>query len=88
MGAIFFILALSATGSWCEHETSKIVISKSAYLICYEFNLFFNFSKRSQMLADLLDEYPILLLAAEAGVALLILLFIVFWTMQGRKKDE
>jgi hypothetical protein len=40
------------------------------------------------MLADLLDEYPMLLLAAEAGVALLILVFIVVWTMLGRKKDE
>ncbi|WP_281259279.1 hypothetical protein [Polynucleobacter rarus] len=40
------------------------------------------------MLADLLDEYPMLLLVAEAGVALLILVFIVVWTMLGRKKDE
>jgi hypothetical protein len=40
------------------------------------------------MLADLLDEYPMLLLVAEAGVALLILVFIVVWTMMGRKKDE
>jgi hypothetical protein len=40
------------------------------------------------MLADLLDEYPMLLLAAEAGVALLILVFIVVWTMLGSKKDE
>jgi hypothetical protein len=49
---------------------------------------FFNFSKRPEMLADLLDEYPMLLLVAEAGVALLILVFIVVWTMMGRKKDE
>jgi hypothetical protein len=40
------------------------------------------------MLTDLLDEYPMLLLVAEAGVALLILVFIVVWTMMGRKKDE
>lgn len=40
------------------------------------------------MLADLLDEYPILLLVAEAGVALIILVFIVIWTMLGRKKDD
>jgi hypothetical protein len=38
------------------------------------------------MISDLLDEYPMLLLVAEAGVALCILLFIIGWTMMGRKK--
>lgn len=38
------------------------------------------------MLSELLDEYPMLLLLAEAGVALLILIGIVVWTMLGRKK--
>ena len=38
------------------------------------------------MLADLLDEYPMLILAAEAGVALVILIGIVVWTMWGRNK--
>ena len=38
------------------------------------------------MLSELLDEYPMLLLAAEAGVALIILIGIVVWTMMGRKK--
>jgi hypothetical protein len=37
------------------------------------------------MLSELLDEYPMLLLAGEAGVALLILVGIVVWTMMGRK---
>lgn len=37
------------------------------------------------MLSELLDEYPMLLLAAEAGLALLILVGIVVWTMMGRK---
>lgn len=37
------------------------------------------------MLSELLDEYPMLLLAAEAGIALLILVIIVVWTMMGRK---
>jgi hypothetical protein len=38
------------------------------------------------MLSELLDEYPMLLLLAEAGVALIILIGIVVWTMMGRKK--
>jgi hypothetical protein len=38
------------------------------------------------MISDLLDEYPMLLLVSEAGVALFILIFIVVWTMMGRKK--
>jgi hypothetical protein len=38
------------------------------------------------MLSNLFDEYPLLILLIEAGVALLILVFIVVWTMMGRKK--
>jgi hypothetical protein len=38
------------------------------------------------MIADLLDEYPMLILVIEAGVALFILAWIVIWTMMGRKK--
>jgi hypothetical protein len=38
-------------------------------------------------LADLFDEYPMLLFALEAGVALFILLIIVIWTMMGRKEQ-
>jgi hypothetical protein len=37
-------------------------------------------------MSELLDEYPMLLLVAEAGVALCILIFIIVWTMMGRKK--
>jgi hypothetical protein len=37
-------------------------------------------------MSELLDEYPMLLLIAEAAVALFILVFIVAWTMMGRKK--
>jgi hypothetical protein len=37
-------------------------------------------------MSELLDEYPMLLLVAEAGVALFILIFIIVWTMMGRKK--
>lgn len=36
-------------------------------------------------MADLFDEYPMLIFAIEAGVALIILLIIVVWTMMGRK---
>ena len=37
-------------------------------------------------MSELLDEYPMLLLVAEAVVALFILIFIIVWTMMGRKK--
>lgn len=37
-------------------------------------------------MSALLDEYPMLLLIAEALIALCILVFIVVWTMMGRKK--
>ena len=37
------------------------------------------------MLAQLFDEYPMLLFVLEAFLALAILLAIVFWTGKGRK---
>jgi hypothetical protein len=36
-------------------------------------------------LSDLFDEFPMLIFALEAGVALLVLVIIVVWTMMGRK---
>ena len=42
--------------------------------------------QRKYIMSELLDEYPMLLLVAEAGVALFILIFIIVWTMMGRKK--
>jgi hypothetical protein len=36
-------------------------------------------------LNDLFDEFPMLLFILEAGVALLVLVIIVVWTMMGRK---
>jgi hypothetical protein len=37
------------------------------------------------MLAQLFDEYPMLLFVLEAFLALIILLAIVFWTGKGRR---
>jgi hypothetical protein len=36
-------------------------------------------------LSDLFDEFPMLIFALEAGLALLVLVIIVVWTMMGRK---
>ena len=37
------------------------------------------------MIANLLDEYPMILFAIEGGLALALLLFIVLWTGKGKK---
>ena len=37
------------------------------------------------MIANLLDEYPMILFVVEGGVALALLLFIVLWTGKGKK---
>lgn len=39
-------------------------------------------------MSDLFDEYPMLLFALEAGVALILLIAIVAWTMVSKKKDS
>ncbi len=36
-------------------------------------------------MSDLFDDYPMLLFALEAGVALVIFVIIAVWTMMGRK---
>jgi hypothetical protein len=66
------------------HASSKI--EKHNIPICCMTTDFFIY-KEDQMISDLLDEYPMLLLVAEAGVALFILVFIIVWTMMGRKKE-
>ena len=43
-----------------------------------------NFDKEI-MIANLLDEYPMILFALEGGLALALLLFIVLWTGKGKK---
>jgi len=37
-------------------------------------------------MSDLLDEYPMLIFALEAFLALFLLVFIVVWTTSGKKK--
>ena len=37
------------------------------------------------MIANLLDDYPMILFAVEGGIALALLLFIVLWTGKGKK---
>jgi hypothetical protein len=39
-------------------------------------------------MSDLFDEYPMLIFALEAFVALFLLVFIVVWTSSGRKKTQ
>ncbi len=39
-------------------------------------------------MADLFDEYPMLIFALEALVALALLIFIVVWTASGKKKHQ
>jgi hypothetical protein len=44
--------------------------------------------KRSCPLSDFFEKYPMLLFALEAGLALVVFVFIVVWTMSGRRKDK
>ena len=37
------------------------------------------------MIANVIDEYPMILFALEGGLALALLLFIVLWTGKGKK---
>jgi hypothetical protein len=39
-------------------------------------------------MSDLFDEYPMLIFALEALVALFLLVFIVWWTASGKKKNQ
>ncbi len=48
-------------------------------------NRFATIWKLSIMIANLLDEYPMLLFVFEAVLALSLLLFIVLWTGKGKK---
>jgi hypothetical protein len=45
---------------------------------------FFNLNGEN-MIANLLDQYPMLLFVAEGAIALGLLLFIVLWTGKGKK---
>ena len=61
-----------------EHPTIKLVMRIANTLNGTNLNL-------EIMIANLLDEYPMLLFAFEGAVALGLLLFIVLWTGKGKK---
>jgi hypothetical protein len=46
-----------------------------------------SFLMRTAM-SDLFDEYPMLIFALESVVALFLLVFIVWWTASGKKKNQ
>jgi hypothetical protein len=68
-----------------ELQPHKVRVIAKILNICVILELEFMMFQRKNKLSELLDEYPMLLLAGEAGVALLILVGIVVWTMMGRK---
>jgi hypothetical protein len=61
-----------------EHPTIKLVIRIANTLNVTNLNL-------EIMIANLLDEYPMLLFVFEGAVALGLFLFIVLWTGKGKK---
>ena len=62
-----------------------MVIANTLYTsIRVAFLQLINFDKEI-MIANLLDEYPMILFALEGGLALALLLFIVLWTGKGKK---
>jgi hypothetical protein len=71
-----------------EHPTMRAVAMRRNTLrtvvfatpLCRIFNLNIEI-----MIANLLDEYPMLMFVFEAGLALALLLFIVLWTGKGKK---
>ena len=52
--------------------------------ICEKFSRLINVDIEI-MIANLLDEYPMILFVVEGGIALALLLFIVLWTGKGKK---
>jgi len=61
-----------------EHPISKLVIKITNTLTSNNLIL-------ELMIANLLDEYPMLLFVIEGAIALGLLLFIVLWTGKGKK---
>jgi hypothetical protein len=61
-----------------EHPTIKLAIKIANTLNGTNLNL-------EIMIANLLDEYPMLLFVFEGAVALGLFLFIVLWTGKGKK---
>ena len=61
-----------------EHPTIKLAMRRANTLNGTNLNL-------EIMIANLLDEYPMLLFVMEGAIALGLLLFIVLWTGKGKK---
>jgi hypothetical protein len=61
-----------------EHPITKLAIRIANTLTLNNLNL-------EIMIANLLDEYPMLLFVMEGAIALGLLLFIVLWTGKGKK---
>ena len=70
-----------------EQAANKLTIVRANTLhvrIRVAFSRLINLDKEI-MIANLLDEYPMILFALEGGLALALLLFIVLWTGKGKK---
>ena len=61
-----------------EHPATRLAIRIANTLTSNNLNL-------EIMIANLLDEYPMLLFVIEGAIALGLLLFIVLWTGKGKK---
>jgi hypothetical protein len=78
--------ALGFVGGAAQEIKSKLAIA--ALMGTTKADLRFTITRRKEnksMLAQLFDEYPMLLFVLEGLLALVILLTIVFWTGKGRK---
>jgi hypothetical protein len=70
-----------------EQAANKLTMVRANTLharIRVAFSRLINLDKEN-MIANLLDEYPMILFALEGGLALALLLFIVLWTGKGKK---
>jgi hypothetical protein len=64
-----------------EQEDNKVIVVTAAITTTLtSSHLYFKI-----MIANLLDEYPMLLFVIEGAIALGLLLFIVLWTGKGKK---
>ena len=61
-----------------RRNTLRAVFFTPTHCIAFNLNI-------EIMIANLLDEYPMLMFVFEAGLALALLLFIVLWTGKGKK---
>jgi hypothetical protein len=68
-----------------EHADSKASIETAAIATTLIRNHLLFILPIEIMIANLLDEYPMLLFIIEGAIALGLLLFIVLWTGKGKK---